>query len=294
MILPKIDSFSPQVRRLWQKLDPCTCCPRNCRVNRLAGETGYCGTGPLPVISSAGPHFGEESVLVGKDGSGTVFFTGCNLRCVFCQNYDISRMRRGREISIDQLAQQFLSLQQSGCENINLVTPSHQAPAIAAALEKAKQDGLTVPVVYNSGGYDSVQTLDLLSGFIDIYMPDFKYSDPEISARLSDAADYPDVCKKALGEMHRQVGELLIDKSGVAIRGLLVRHLVLPGDLSGSKEVLEFLAGRIWPSTAVNIMDQYRPCFHAARFEEINTCPDYEIIKSLRQYARTLGLRILP
>jgi len=153
---------------------------------------------------------------------------------------------------------------------------------------------LTVPVVYNSGGYDSVQTLDLLSGFIDIYMPDFKYSDPEISARLSDAADYPDVCKKALGEMHRQVGELLIDKSGVAIRGLLVRHLVLPGDLSGSKEVLEFLAGRIWPSTAVNIMDQYRPCFHAARFEEINTCPDYELIKSLRQYARTLGLRVLP
>ncbi len=208
-------------------MNPCTLCPRKCKVRRSEGQIGFCGIGCLPVVSSVGPHFGEESVLVGSGGSGTIFFAGCNLGCIFCQNYDISHLRHGHQMTIEQLAQSMLELQNLGCININFVTPTHVIAAIAAAIELARNKGLTIPTVYNTGGYDSVETLKLLDGFIDIYMPDMKYADPKVAQELSSAPDYPQVNREAVREMHRQVGDLQV-KNGLATRGLLIRHLVLP------------------------------------------------------------------
>jgi putative pyruvate formate lyase activating enzyme len=267
-------------------------CPRRCGVNRSAGRKGYCGIGAEPVISSFGPHFGEESVLVGRGGSGTVFFTGCNLRCVYCQNYDISQRHQGERIPIEELAEIFIRLEAAGCVNINLVSPSHQIAAIAAALVKAKADGLHVPIVYNSGGYDLPETLALLEGLIDIYMPDMKYADAQAAGRYSDAPDYPTVNQAAVREMHRQVGDLVIQK-GVAVRGLLVRHLVLPGGLAGSGRIFEFLAREISPHTAVNVMDQYRPCFLADEFPPLDRRPTKTEYEAALSCARQNGLRII-
>ena len=222
-----VSMFSDRVQRLWERMNPCELCPRQCRVDRSRGEIGYCGVGELPLVSSAGPHFGEESVLVGRGGSGTIFFAGCNLRCVFCQNYDISHGCSGREVSIEQLVNMMLDLQANGCSNINFVTPTHVAAAVAAAIESAREQALNVPIVYNTGGYDSVETLQLLDGLIDIYMPDMKYSDQEVAAELSDAGDYPQINQAAVKQMHRQVGDLhVVDE--LATRGLLIRHLILP------------------------------------------------------------------
>jgi putative pyruvate formate lyase activating enzyme len=267
-------------------------CPRRCGVNRSAGRKGYCGIGAEPVISSFGPHFGEESVLVGRGGSGTVFFTGCNLRCVYCQNYDISQRHQGERIPIEELAEIFIRLEAAGCVNINLVSPSHQIAAIAAALVKAKADGLHVPIVYNSGGYDLPETLALLEGLIDIYMPDMKYADAQAAGRYSDAPDYPTVNQAAVREMHRQVGDLVIQK-GVAVRGLLVRHLVLPGGLAGSGRIFEFLAREISPHTAVNVMDQYRPCFLADECPPLDRRPTKTEYEAALSCARQNGLRII-
>jgi putative pyruvate formate lyase activating enzyme len=198
-----IDSFSKRVQKLWGMMNPCMLCPRQCKVSRGKGEVGFCGIGEMPVVSSVGPHFGEESVLVGYGGSGTIFFAGCNLGCVFCQNFDISHYRNGRQVTIEKLAQSMLELQNRGCSNINFVTPTHVIPAIAAAIESARESGLTLPTVYNTGGYDSVETLKLLEGLIDIYMPDMKYSDSAVAQELSNAADYPQVNREAVKEMHR-------------------------------------------------------------------------------------------
>ncbi len=264
-----LSQFSRPVQMLWKNLSSCTLCPRQCGVNRLKGQNGYCGAEAQPIISSFGPHFGEESVLVGRGGSGTVFFTGCNLRCIYCQNYDISWNRRGEEISIVDLSKIFLHLQKAGCININLVTPTHQIAAIAASLETAKKDGLSVPVVYNTGGYDSLQTLRLLDGLVDIYMPDMKYADANIAARLSDVTDYPQVNQAAVLEMHRQVGDLQT-VNGVATRGLLIRHLVLPADLAGSEQIFDFLARQVSARTAIHVMDQYRPCFQVDGNTDLN------------------------
>jgi putative pyruvate formate lyase activating enzyme len=251
-----VGPFSETVLKLWDCMNPCMLCPRKCKVSRGKGEIGFCGIGDKPMVSSVGPHFGEESVLVGQGGSGTIFFAGCNLGCVFCQNFDISHHRSGQQVTIEQLAQSMLELQSIGCSNINFVTPTHVIPAIAAALELARKSGMALPTVYNSGGYDSVETLKMLDGFMDIYMPDMKYSDSAVAQELSSAADYPQVNREAVQEMHRQVGDLQIEKSftaedaetaeekqgvisahsvvsavkvkGQATRGLLVRHLVLP------------------------------------------------------------------
>jgi putative pyruvate formate lyase activating enzyme len=285
-------SFSKTSQTLLGKMNPCILCPRNCGVYRGKGEVGYCGVGELPKVSSVGPHFGEESVLVGRGGSGTIFFAGCNLACIFCQNYDISHYRHGDQMSVEQLAQCMLELQNSGCSNINLVTPTHVVAAIAAALELAKTKGLRIPIVYNSGGYDSVETLKLLEGLIDIYMPDMKYSDAKIAYELSDAADYPQVNRAAVKEMHRQVGNLRTEK-GIATGGLLVRHLVLPNGLAGSFEIIEFLAEEISPSTTINIMDQYRPCFKAFDNGKINRRPTSDEVESVRAYAIKKGLNVL-
>ncbi len=215
------------------------------------------------VISSYGPHFGEEAPLVGKHGSGTIFFTYCNLQCVFCQNYTISQLGEGRAVDREELAGMMLSLQAKGCHNINLVSPTHVVPYILDALELAVSKGLYLPLVYNSGGYDSVETLGLLDGIIDIYMPDMKYSDKKVAEQLSGIKDYPKVNKATIKEMHRQVGDLQIDKQGVAHRGLLVRHLVLPNRLAGTREVVRFLAQEVSTNTYLNIMAQYRPCHKA-------------------------------
>jgi putative pyruvate formate lyase activating enzyme len=287
-----IDSFSEPVQQLWDRMNPCMLCPRQCKSNRGKGQMGFCGIGDMPLISSVGPHFGEESVLVGGGGSGTIFFAGCNLGCVFCQNFDISHNRAGRKMTIGQLAQAMLGLQDYGCSNINFVSPTHVAAAIAAAIELARNEGLRLPIVYNTGGYDSVETLKLLEGFVDIYMPDMKYADSKVAEELSAAPDYPEVNFAAVKEMHYQVGDLKVE-DGLATRGLLVRHLVLPENLAGSFEIIDFLAEQISVKTTINVMDQYRPCYKASLHPKINRRPTFEEIESIRQYAIQKGLNVL-
>ena len=251
-------------------LKSCVLCPRRCKVDRLAGETGICKTKYNAVVSSYDAHFGEEAPLVGSHGSGTVFFTHCNLMCLFCQNYDISHEGMGREVEDEQLANMMLALQNQGCHNINFVTPSHVVPQILSALPAAIEGGLNVPLVYNSGGYDSVATLKILDGIFDIYMPDFKFWDPEVAKKTCDAPDYPEAARKALLEMHRQVGDLVVDKDGIARRGLLIRHLVLPKGLAGTREVMKFIASEISKNSYVNVMAQYRPCGRASEIKELS------------------------
>jgi len=286
------DSFNEPVRKLCEKISPCTLCPRNCKVQRGEGQTGFCGIADIPRVSSVGPHFGEEPVLVGPGGSGTIFFAGCNLGCVFCQNFDISHLRHGSEMSIEQLAEAMLGLQNRGCSNINFVTPTHLAGPIAAAIELARDKGLSVPIVYNTGGYDSVDTLKLLAGFIDIYMPDMKYADANAARLLSGAVDYPQINRAAISQMHHQVGDLKVE-NGLATRGLLIRHLVLPDRLAGSFAIIDFLADQISPATAINVMAQYRPCYKADQYPQINRYPHADEITQDRQYAIKKGMTII-
>jgi putative pyruvate formate lyase activating enzyme len=263
----------------YKMLSACNLCPRKCDVNRISGETGICKTGENALVSSYNAHFGEEAPLVGSHGSGTIFFTHCNLMCLFCQNYDISHEGCGRELSTEQISTLMLALQKQGCHNINFVTPSHVVPQILSAVEIAVQNGLTVPLVYNTGGYDRVETLKLLQGVFDIYMPDFKFWNPKIAASACDAHDYPEVARKALIEMHRQVGDLVANKAEIAERGLLIRHLVLPHGLADTREIMRFIASEISSNSYVNIMSQYRPCGKAAEVSGLETYPsntDYQ------------------
>ena len=264
------------------RMTSCTLCPRMCQVDRLAGATGVCRTGRQAFVSSFNAHFGEEEPLVGENGSGTIFFTHCNLLCLFCQNFEISHQGVGQEVSDEQLAGIMLALQQQGCHNINCVTPSHVVPQILAALELAIPSGLHVPLVYNSGGYDRTETLKLLEGVIDIYMPDFKFWDPGVAQKVCDAPDYPEVARQAILEMHRQVGDLVLDESGIARSGLLVRHLVMPGGLAGTREVMRFIVREVSPRTYVNVMFQYRPCGRAAEI------PGLEAAVSVAECRRAL------
>ena len=259
-----------RIKTAREALRSCHLCPRGCGVNRLEGEKGKCRTAAEAVVSSYGPHFGEEAPLVGRYGSGTIFFTNCNLRCVFCQNYHISQLGEGAPASKGEIARMMLSLQQTGCHNINLVTPTHVVPQILEALEVACGVGLSIPIVYNSGGYESVDTLRLLDGIVDIYMPDMKYSDERVARRYSGVRDYPSVNREAVLEMHRQVGDLEIDERGVAKRGLLVRHLVLPNGLSGTAEVVHFIAGDISRNTYLNVMAQYYPANRANKIPPLS------------------------
>jgi putative pyruvate formate lyase activating enzyme len=297
MELPRKGPFRPAYLTLHEKgaliergleaqgrLECCRLCPRECKVNRRADEKGFCRTGIKAVVSSYSPHFGEEDPLVGTGGSGTIFFTHCNLMCLFCQNYEISHLGEGRETDPAQLARMMLHLQDLGCHNINFVSPSHVVAQILAALPLAVEEGLKVPLVYNTGGYDSVETLRLLEGVIDIYMPDLKFMDPEVSHRYCRARDYPEKVRAAIREMHRQVGDLVMDHRSVAERGLLVRHLVLPGGLAGTREAMRFLAKEISPDTYVNVMAQYRPCGEA---------PDHPPLSrriSAKEYEEALNL----
>ncbi len=252
------------------RLKACDLCPRRCGVDRAGGQFGFCATGRHAILASAGPHFGEEAPLVGTGGSGTIFVASCNLGCDFCQNSEISHEKLGREVTADEWARLMLVLQQQGCHNINIVTPSHVVPALLEALAVAARSGLGLPLVYNTGGYDSVETLRLLEGVIDIYMPDFKFWDPEPAARFAGAPDYPERARAAVLEMHRQVGDLEIGPDGVARRGLLVRHLVLPEGLAGTPGVCRFLAEEIGCDTYINVMNQYHPAGRLERLGPLN------------------------
>jgi putative pyruvate formate lyase activating enzyme len=263
-----VAGLSERAGALRELMRECRLCPRRCDVDRLSGELGACRTGPRPVVSSWGPHFGEERPLVGRGGSGTIFLTNCNLACLFCQNCDISQLGEGRETTLDHLARMMLDLQRRGCHNINWVTPTHQVPMLVEATGLAVEGGLHLPLVYNCGGYESVEALALLDGIVDIYMPDAKYGDNASGRRLSGVPDYWDRCREALAEMHRQVGDLRLDGRGLAVRGLLVRHLVLPNGLAGTGAVMQFLAS-LSRDTYVNVMAQYHPHHRASEVPDI-------------------------
>ena len=250
-------------------LSHCMLCPWKCGIDRLAGELGECQTGSTARVYSYMPHHGEERPLRGRYGSGTIFFSGCNMHCQFCQNAEISQKNYGMLVSVDKISAMMLKLQARGCHNINLVSPIHVIPLILDALLIAAQKGLRLPLVYNTGGYDAINTLKLLDGIVDIYMPDMKYADAEIAKKYSLIPDYPNHNQKAVKEMHLQVGDLTLDNNGIAVRGLLVRHLVLPNNISGTKAVMDFLSRNISTNTYVNIMDQYRPEYHARQFPEL-------------------------
>lgn len=272
------------------ELSSCRICPHKCGVNRHRAKRGICRSGALPVVSSYGPHFGEEPPLVGSGGSGTIFFTNCNMACIFCQNYDISHLGYGREVSFDELADMMIYLQRRGCHNINFVTPTHMVYPIVKSLPIAIERGLKIPLVYNSGGYDSSNTIMLLEGVFDIYMPDFKYADKTLAERLSGVKNYPEIAREAVAEMYRQVGDLYIDSRGIAKYGLMVRHLVLPENMAGSFEVVEFLA-RISKNLYLNIMDQYRPVYEAYREPGITRRTRTDEVMAVVNHARKLGMR---
>lgn len=279
-----------RVKTLKQMLSNCVLCPHRCRVNRLGGQRGYCKTLDRAVVSSAHPHFGEEDVLVGEKGSGTIFFSHCNLRCVFCQNYQISYCGEGEEVSSGELARIMLGLQKRGCHNINLVSPSHIVPQVVEAILIAAQQGLNIPVVYNTGGYDLVDTLKYLEGIVDIYMPDIKFADDRAGQRYLGVKNYSSMAKAAVKEMYRQAGDLKMDERNIAYRGLLVRHLVLPNNLAGTEDIIEFIAREISMNTYINIMPQYFPAHRAYRYEELGRGVTREEFRRALECARKAGL----
>jgi putative pyruvate formate lyase activating enzyme len=286
-----------RVARARAALEACRLCPRACGARRLLGGVGTCGIGRRAVVSSAFPHLGEEDCLRGRRGSGTVFLSGCSLRCVFCQNADISWRACGAVLSAEDLAAVMLELQDRACHNLNLVTPTHVVPQWLEALEIAASHGFRLPVVYNSSGYDCVETLALLEGVVDVYMPDFKFWTAETAARYAQAPDYPDVARRALVEMHRQVGPLQLDQHGLARRGLLVRQLVMPGLAAESGAILQWLARALSPDTYVNVMAQYRPAGRVGEphgrgvlFDEIGRAPRAAEIEAVYESGRRAGL----
>ncbi len=275
---------------LSEHLLKCDICPRNCGVNRWDGEVGICGIARQVWISSYGPHHGEEDPIRGTRGSGTIFFSGCNLNCLYCQNAEISQKQTGVEIPNRDLADIMLELQQMGCHNINLVSPTHVVPQIVEAISMAAVDGLSLPIVYNTGGYDALSTLQYLEDIVDIYMPDMKYSDETIGLELSGIQLYPAINQKAVLEMHRQVGDLKLSSEGIAERGLLIRHLVLPNGLAGSQKILDFIFNQISADTYLNLMDQYRPAYRAQLVQELDRKVHGSEFKDVVQLAETIGL----
>ena len=274
--------FEERVDQAYAVLESCTLCPRRCGVNRLRGEVGVCRTAEQAVVFSAQPHFGEELPLVGDHGSGTIFFSNCNLRCVFCQNWPIAHEGRGQPLDVDALADVMLRVQRSGCHNVNLVTPTHVMPQILQATRIAAQRGLRIPLVYNTGGYDALHAIELLDGVVDIYLPDLKFMDAEPAARYMDAPDYPETAKAAIAQMHRQVGELVTDLRDIAVRGLMIRHLVMPNHLANTRAFVRWVAETLTTSTYVNIMSQYRVEHRA--FEH----PDIARAISTREYLEAM------
>jgi putative pyruvate formate lyase activating enzyme len=287
----KTGKLAEVIKESHRILANCTLCPRRCEVNRIGDARGICRTGRLAVVSGFNPHFGEEDPLVGSSGSGTIFMTNCNLLCVFCQNWEISHLGEGSEADSETLGSMMLQLQRLGCHNINFVTPTHVVPQILDALSYAIEGGLRVPLVYNTGGYDSVETLKLLDGIFDIYMPDFKCWDPEVSRRYLKAPDYPEKTRDAIREMHRQVGDLTVDENGVALRGVLLRHLVMPAGTAGTREIMRFIVREISPDMYVNIMDQYRPCGNAGKYPPLDRCITNDEYEEALRAASEEGIR---
>jgi len=290
--LHKTGEMDKRIKSLYKFLENCELCPRKCKVNRIRGEKGFCVMGRDLQVSSYGPHFGEESPLVGIFGSGTIFLTGCNLLCVYCQNYEISHYKLGKSINEKILAEFMLTLQKDGCHNINLVTPTHFAPQLVKSISIGSEKGLKIPIVWNCGGYESVEIIKLLDGIVDIYLPDIKYGRKDSAEKYSNASDYFERCKESVEEMYRQVGNLKVDHQGIAYKGLLVRHLVLPENQSGSKEVLDFLRS-ISKDVYVNIMDQYRPLGKACFHKELDRGITAEEYRNVISYAKKIGLERL-
>ncbi|MBI4778165.1 radical SAM protein [Candidatus Desantisbacteria bacterium] len=260
-----------RVKEAYAMLEKCRVCPRECGVNRLKNEHGFCQSGLLPVVSSCNSHHGEEPPISGHHGSGTIFLTNCNLRCVFCQNYPISQLGVGNEITATELAKRMLKLQKMGCHNINFVTPTHFTPQILDAVESAIADGLNIPILWNTNGYESIETLRLLDGIISIYLPDAKYIDPQMAQKYSNAPlNYPEINLKAIKEMWRQAGSLIVDEKGIAQKGMIIRHLVLPEKIAGTKQVLKMLAQEISKDVYISLMSQYFPANKASSYPEIN------------------------
>ena len=302
LALHRAGGFPARVAAARAELEDCRACPRDCGVNRTAGELGTCKTGRHAFVASAFPHFGEEDCLRGWRGSGTIFFSWCNLKCVFCQNWDISQKEAGRACSADEIAALMIRLQGIGCHNVNFVTPEHVVPQVVEGIAEAVPRGLRVPIVYNTSAYDSVESLRMVEGMVDIYMPDFKFWSPETARRLGRAADYPERARAAIAEMHRQVGELRFGPDGLARRGLLVRHLVMPGQEDEAAAIFGWLAGELSPDTYVNVMGQYRPEYKVEgsdRYADINVCTGGAELAAAVAAARRAGLwrldeRVLP
>jgi len=302
------DTFRPAYLSLWQsgelagrveralsKLGDCVLCPRDCHADRLADKFAVCRSGRYVRVSSYFPHFGEEDCLRGMRGSGTIFFSGCNLRCVFCQNFEVSWQVEGAITSPAKLGAMMLELQARGCHNINLVTPEHVVPRILEALLTAVEGGLRLPFVYNTSAYDSLDSLELMNGVVDIYMPDFKFWNPEMARRYIRAPNYPEAARRAIKEMHRQVGPLVLDETGLALRGLLLRHLVMPGNIAGTREIVHWIARELGPDTYVNVMPQYYPAGNVSNTEhaEINRSITLEEFREALEVASEAGLRRL-
>ncbi len=289
--LARSGELSKRVKEVWDMMRRCELCPRLCRVNRLENKTGFCRSGQKVKVSSFNPHFGEEPVLVGYGGSGTIFFTNCTLCCIFCQNYPISQMGNGREYSIDELANMFLRLQRMGCHNINFVTPTHFLPHILKALERAIPNGFNLPLVYNTSGYERVEILEMLEGIVDIYLPDIKYSSNEMAHRYSGVDNYVEHNRAALKEMFRQVGLLRCDERDVAQRGIIVRHLVLPEDISGSEEAIKFLARELSPNLHLALMSQYFPAYKAPETPPLDRRIDKSHYMQLAKLVKKIGFQ---
>lgn len=281
-----------RVEIAYEHLADCDLCGWECHIDRRE-RTGACKTGMEVIVASYGPHHGEEDPLRGRGGSGTIFFCWCNLRCQFCQNYDISQMGRGRAVDLERLAMMMLELQEQGCHNINFVSPSHVVAQILAATLIAAEAGLRLPLVYNTGGYDSPAALALLDGVVDIYMPDIKYADERMAKKYSKIPNYPATNQAAVKEMQRQVGDLALDEHGIAQRGLLVRHLVMPNELAGTREIARFLAKEVSTNTYINVMSQYRPCYKAGRYPELNRPPTRQELKDASRAVEDAGLHRL-
>jgi putative pyruvate formate lyase activating enzyme len=290
--LHRAGELKKRAEKLWKVMQSCQLCPRSCGVNRLKGKSGFCrAPGAKLVVSASHPHFGEEKPLVGRGGSGAIFLTHCNLRCVFCQNWEISQLGRGRTRDIDELAEMMLHLQEKGCHNINLVTPTHYSAHILKALDMAAGKGLRLPIVYNTSGWERLEILKVLDGIVDIYLPDIKYWDSEISAKYSSGAEtYPELTKDAVLEMHRQVGVAKPAKDGIMQRGLMIRHLVMPNNVGGSERVMEWIAANLPKDTYVNIMAQYNPRYKAYDYPEISRRITRKEYKTVVNRAKGLGL----
>jgi len=291
LLLAASGELARRARELYSIYRSCRLCPRQCGKNRLLGQTGKCQSTSRARVSSAHPHFGEERPLVGRHGSGTIFFSGCNLRCEYCQNWELSHACQGEYVTDEALGRMMLGLQAMGCHNINLVTPTHFVPNIVQALRWAAARGLRVPLVYNTSSYESLEVLRLLDGIVDIYLPDFKYMDETVAGKYSArAADYPQVAAAAIREMHRQVGDLVTDSDGIALRGVMIRHLVLPHNIARTDQFVRFVATELGPSTYVNIMPQYHPAYRARHCPELSRRITEAELRQAIQWGRKAGL----